>query len=179
MNHSWDFWWMTSFERHTDVPICVGWNSCTIEDHLLQQASGYMKNICLPPGRLYSCWDIEGFSDSGRGVWAALCHSNIWSGCNKACSKIQEKEAPQYDNVFICFWAFHIILAYFSGIGFVLANSGGPEVLIGTGVLAPGSCNGFLSDKHYDQWARLHPLLANSTQSYISGVFSHIMALCK
>ncbi len=80
----------------------------------------------------------------------------------KPALKIQEEEAPQYDNTLICFGAFHIILAYFSGIGFVLAKSSGPEVLIETGVLALGSCNGFLSGRHYNQCKRLHPLLANS-----------------
>ncbi len=43
----------------------------------------------------------------------------------------------------------------------LLAKSGGLEVLIEKGMLAPGSCNGLNSDRHYNWYQRLHPLLAN------------------
>ena len=57
-----------------------------------------------------------------------------------------------YDNVFICFGPFHILLAYFGGLGYILDGSGGPELLTETGVLAAGSLNGFLKGKHYTRY---------------------------
>ncbi len=66
----------------------------------------------------------------------------------KPAIQMQVKDSPLYDNVFICFGAFDIILAYFAGIGFVLAESGGTEILVETELLASGSLNGFLAGKH-------------------------------
>ncbi len=71
---------------------------------------------------------------------------------------MQIEESPRYGNVFICFGAFHITLVYFAGIGFVLAESVGTEILVETEVLASGSLNGFLAGKHYNRCKRLHPL---------------------
>ncbi len=132
-----------------------------------------MKNICLPPTRLDVVAEILKVSQKV----ADECGQSYV--IVKPALKIQEEEAPQYDNTLICFGAFHIILAYFSGIGFVLAKSSGPEVLIETGVLALGSCNGFLSGRHYNQCKRLHPLLANSMHILHFRTSSHIMALCQ
>ncbi len=90
------------------------------------------------------------------GVW--YC-DDIAAG--KPAVQMQVEERPLYGNVFICFGAFHITLAYFAGIGFVLAESGGTEIIVETEVLASGSLNGFLAGKHYNRCKRLNPLLAN------------------
>ena len=74
--------------------------------------------------------------------------------------QIQSEEAPLYDNVFVAFGPFHTELAYFGVLGHYLDASGGPEILIEQGVLAPGSLSGFLLGKHYNRCKRLHPLLA-------------------
>ena len=42
-------------------------------------------------------------------------------------------------------------MAYFSAIVYTLEEPGGPQILTGTEVLAPGSLNGFLSGKHYNR----------------------------
>ncbi len=75
---------------------------------------------------------------------------------------MQAEESPLYGNVCICFGAFHITLAYFAGIGFVLAESVGTEILVETEVLASGSLNGFFAGNHYNRCKRLHSLLANA-----------------
>ena len=65
--------------------------------------------------------------------------------------QIQLAEAPLFDNVFICFGAFHIMLAYFASLGYLLDGSGGPDILTESEVLAAGSLNGFMSGKHYNR----------------------------
>ena len=62
--------------------------------------------------------------------------------------QFQAEESPTFDNVFICFEAFYIYLAYFSAIGYFVAESGGPPILIDSSVLASGSLSGFISGKH-------------------------------
>ena len=89
----------------------------------------------------------------------------------KPALQIQAQEAPFYDNVFICFGAFHICLAYFGCLGYFLNGSGGPNILTENDVLAPGSLNGFLLGKHYNRCKRFHPLLATAMQSFHFNAF--------
>jgi hypothetical protein len=75
---------------------------------------------------------------------------------------IQVQESPRFDNVFICFGTFHIYMAYFATLGYILEASGGPDVLCNAEVLAQGSMNGFLSGKHFNRCKRIHPLFATA-----------------
>ena len=93
----------------------------------------------------------------------------------KLALQIQAEEAPKYDDTFIHFGAFHTALAYFSSIGYILEESGGPQILIESGVLASGSLNGFLSGRHYNRCKRLHPLLALGFQMLH---FQHFIDTC-
>ncbi len=65
----------------------------------------------------------------------------------KPAIKKQAEKSPLYDNVFICFGTFYIRLAYFTGIGFAMAESGVTEILVETGVSTSGFLNGFLAGK--------------------------------
>ncbi len=49
------------------------------------------------------------------------------------------------------FGAFHILLAYFATLGYLIDCSGGSEILTEADVLAPGSVNGFLKGNHYNR----------------------------
>jgi hypothetical protein len=69
---------------------------------------------------------------------------------------IQAEEVPRYDNIFICFGPFHILLAYFGALGHILDGSGGPHILMDVEVLGSGSLNGFLLGKHYNRYCLLH-----------------------
>ena len=64
-------------------------------------------------------------------------------------SETGAETGPTYNNVFICFGPFHIELTYFDALGHFLDCSGGPEILTETGVIAPGSLNGFIRGKHF------------------------------
>jgi len=82
----------------------------------------------------------------------------------KPALQIQSLEAPRFDNVFVCFGAFHIELAYFSSLGYIIEEPGGPQTLADTDVLASGSMNRLLSGKHFNRCKRLHPLLATAVR---------------
>jgi hypothetical protein len=158
-----DLLWMMSTTLCEKVPMWIGWNSSLTEDPLPQQKIGFMRNMCLPPTRLDVVKETMNVSQKvGEETGQPYTIVSYDLAVAKLALKLQAEEAPQYYNLFICFGAFHITLTYFSGIGFILSESGGPEILIGTSVLAPGSLNGFLTGRHYNSCKRLHILLANS-----------------
>ena len=78
----------------------------------------------------------------------------------KVAYQIQATESPAFDAVFINLGAFHIEMAYFNAIGKYINESGGPYILIESGVLASGSLHGFIKGKHYNRCKRIHMLLA-------------------
>ena len=47
----------------------------------------------------------------------------------KLAIQIQAEESTVYDNIFVCFGAFHVQMAYFAALETFLADSGGPQVL--------------------------------------------------
>ena len=82
----------------------------------------------------------------------------------KPALQIQSTEAPKYDNLFICFGPFHIMMSYFGSVGYLIDSSGGPEILVDADVLASGSLTGFLKGKHFNRCKRLHLLFATALQ---------------
>jgi len=67
---------------------------------------------------------------------------------------------PEFDNLFVLFGVFHILMCLFRAIGRFLAESGGPVMLTDSGVLAPGSLRGFIECYNYNRCKRLHQMLA-------------------
>ena len=111
-----------------------------------------MENINLPPTRL----DVVAETLRRTQKVAEECGDQTVVvtydlAIAKLALQIQATEAPQYDNIFICFGPFHIILAYFACLGHYLDGSGGAEILTETAVLAGGSLNGFLNGKHFNR----------------------------
>ena len=92
----------------------------------------------------------------------AIVHYNL--GIAKPALQIQAQESPRYDNVFICIGIFHLAMAYFGSLGYILESSGTVEALCHSNVLASGSVKCFLSGKHFNHCKRLHPLLATAIQ---------------
>ena len=60
------------------------------------------------------------------------------------------------------FGAFHIEGSIFSAIGKLIERSGGPYLLIESGVIAPGSMNRFLKGKMYNHCRRGHKILSTA-----------------
>ena len=78
----------------------------------------------------------------------------------KPACQLQDTMQPKFDNVFICFGAFHIMFRYLSAVGQIIDGSGAAHILIESGALTKGSINAFLTGKHYNQCRRMHVLLA-------------------
>ena len=130
-----------------------------------QQIVGYVENMGLPPTRL----DVAAETLQIAQSVAAECDEpyalvNYDLAIAKPALQMQANESPKHDNVFVCFGAFHIQMAYFGAIVYALEEPGGQQILTDTEVLAPGSLNGFLSGKHYNRCRRLHVLLATAIQ---------------
>ena len=78
----------------------------------------------------------------------------------KMAMQIQDEERPKYDKVFISLGPFHIKSCFMGILGQLIAESGGPFVLIESGVLAKGSLLGFRLGKNYKRCVKLNELLA-------------------
>ena len=73
----------------------------------------------------------------------------------KIAKKIQNEEPDEFKDVFVMFGAFHIEGSIFSAIGKIVEGwSGGPYLLIESGVIAPVSTNIFLKGKMYNRCRR-------------------------
>jgi hypothetical protein len=155
--------WMILSTLPKPVPMWAPWNSLITADKLPQQNVCYLQNISLPPTRLDVVAETlriaQKVASECKEKYAVVTYD---LGIAKPASQIQAAESPQFDNVFIMFGAFHIMMAYFSSIGFFIDGSGGDTIMLDSEVLASGSLNGFLSGKHFNRCKRLHPMLATS-----------------
>ena len=59
----------------------------------------------------------------------------------KPACQLQDTIQPKYDNVFVCFGAFHIMFRYLSAIGYLVDSSGAGHILMESGALTKGSLN--------------------------------------
>lgn len=148
-----DCLWMMCMESHP-TPLWTGWNSLITVDVLPQQRVLYLENITLPPTRndvVLETMKIAQEIAEECGEDYMLVHYDL--AIARPALQIQAAEAPRFDNLFIAFGPFHISLAFFGALGYLIDSSGGPEVLTESGVLASGSLNGFLSGKHYNRYS--------------------------
>ena len=145
-----DILWMISMALGP-TPMWTGWNAQLTHDPLPLQNVAYMENISFPPTRLDVIADTLKISQKVAqecGEPYAVVTYDL--AVAKPALQIQAQESPLYDNVFICFGAFHICLAFFGALGHLLDGSGGPNILTESDVLAPGSLDEFLLGKHYN-----------------------------
>ena len=132
--------WMLSCALREDTPMWWGWNSMVHTDELPQQIVGYMENIDLPSTRQDVVQETLCRSQivaQQCGEQFAIVHYDL--AIAKPALKIRAQESPKYDNIFICSGTFHIAMAYFGSLGYILESSGGPQILCDSGILAPGS----------------------------------------
>ena len=117
--------------------------------------STLQENITFPPTRLDVVMETMKISQkvaSECDEAYMVVHYDL--AIAKPALQIQATESPRFDNLFIAFGPFHFCLAYFGAIGHFIENSGGPEILTESDVLAPGSLNGFISGRHYNRYVR-------------------------
>ena len=93
---------------------------------------------------------------TGCGETYAVVHYDL--AVAKLAIQIQAEESPVYDNICVCFEAFHVQMTYFEAIGTFLTDSGESRVLTDVSVLARCSLNGFLSGRPHNSYKRIHVL---------------------
>ena len=65
----------------------------------------------------------------------------------KQAYRIQDKEAPVHDKLFIKVGGMHSRMSWYSSLGYFISDSGLPYVLLNSEILGTGSLNGFLKGK--------------------------------
>ena len=78
----------------------------------------------------------------------------------KVAMQIQAKESPRFHNLFIAMGTFHLEMAFFNALGKYIEESGGPYILVESGVIASNSVKNFLNLNSYNRRKRLHGLLS-------------------
>ena len=158
-----DLLWMMShaFDDTDRTPMWIGFNAIGYQDHLPKQEVRYMPNLRHPITSL----DVIHETLVTAQKCALECEQQYAVvsydlNAAKPAMQIQVAEIPKFDNVFIMPGTFHIEMALFKAIGKIISDSGGPDMLTDTDVLAPGSLNGFLSGRHFNRCKRLHPIFA-------------------
>ncbi len=147
-----------------------GLSSLVTEDSLPLQQIGYIKTIEHLPTRLdvvkeTLVWSKKVASECGDS-YAIVTYDLAIA---KPALQMQAQESPRFGNVFFCFGAFHISMAYFSGLGHILEFSGGTEISCATDILATCSVRGFVGRKHFNHCKHIHPCSLLPYKSSISG----------
>ena len=158
-----DVAWTVCCKTNKGTPMWSGWNSTITKDDLPAQKIGYLANIGAPPTQ----HDVVNETMKRNVTLAEECKEDYMAttydlAIAKPASQLQDTMKPKYDNIFVCFGAFHIKFRYLSAIGYLLDGSGAAHILMESGVLGKGSINAFLSGKHFNQARRMHVLLATS-----------------
>ncbi len=159
------------------TPMYSGFNALVHVDLLPVQHLAYMKNLNLPITRK----DVIAETLKISQQVAKECGDDYTVvtydlAAAKPAIQIQEVEHPRFDNVFICFGAFHIFLAFFGSLGYIIDGSGGPHVLTETNVLASGSLNGFILGKHYNWYVIDEKLYRMINIVYIYNIYQILIS---
>lgn len=147
--------------QKTDVPMWGGFNARIHQDRLKKQVVHYMPNLNQPITKNEVVADtmrtaLKCAEECGQTYGLVTYDLDV----AKTAHKIQVTDQAEFNNLFIMFGVFHILMCLFRAIGKVIAESGGPAMLTDSGVLAPGSLNGFIECYSYNRCKRLHPMLA-------------------
>ena len=115
-----------------NTPMWHGWNSVVTEDDLPSQTLTYMEPVGKPPTRLDV---VQHTMDTAIRV-ADECHDSYIPvmydlAIAEPALQIQSCKSPMFDRLYVCFRAFHIKLAYFKCLGYILSGSSGDHVLSG------------------------------------------------
>ena len=166
-----DFTWMTSFNLLENTPMWTGWNTEQFIEEYSRQRVEYMQDIPFPPTRTdvvkETIVQSKRVSQECGSTFAIITYDLAIA---KIAKKIQNEEPDEFKDVFIMFGAFHIEGSIFSAIGKLIEGSGGPYLLIESGVIASGSMNRFLKGKMYNGCRRGHIILSTA-MGYISSLF--------
>ena len=154
--------WMMGHAHNAErLPMWAGFNAKFHKDKIQKQDVYYLPNLEHPPTENEVV--IETMKISQR--CAEECKQNYALvtydlDVAKRAVKIQNTESPTFDNLFVMFGIFHIMICLFRCIGKFIEESGGPDLLSESDCLAPGSTKGFLKCTTFKRCKRVHSLLA-------------------
>ena len=77
----------------------------------------------------------------------------------KQAYRIQEKEKPKFDKLFVKIGGMHCRMSYYAAVGYFLAGSGLLEIPCDCDLLGSSSITGFQTGRHYNRCERIHPIL--------------------
>ena len=98
-----------------EIPMWVVWNTLATADSEMKQRVCYMKHIQLPPNRVDVVREtlkrLQAVSRECRQMYTIVTYDLAIA---KIAKQIQSEDFPQFDDAFLMFGAFHIILISFS-----------------------------------------------------------------
>jgi len=154
-------WMMGHCLGANDMRMWSGFNARFHQDALPKQNVYYMPNLDKAPTKddvVAETMRISKRCAEECGQMYALVTYDL--DVAKKAHKIQVTDQPEFDDVFIMFGMFHIQLCHFRSIGKMIAESGGPELLIESGVLASNSLRGLIECYNFNRCKRLHQMFA-------------------
>lgn len=149
------------------LPMWAGFNAKFHKDQIQKQDVYYLPNLEQPPTENEVV--IETMKISQR--CAEECEQNYALvtydlDVAKRAVKIQNTESPTFDNLFVMYGIFHIMICLFRCIGKFVEESEDPDLLSESGCLAPGSTKGFLKCTTFKRCKRVHSLLALAMETF-------------
>ena len=143
------------------VPMWLGFNSMTHVDNLPKQTVHYMPNL----NKAITSNDVVRETmrvalSCARECGQAYGLVTYDLDVAKTAMRIRSSDMDEFKDLFIMMGSFHIFICFFRAVGKLIEESGLPELLVDSGVLAPGSLHSFLECKNYNRCRRLHPMLA-------------------
>ena len=159
-----DFLWVFSskFDETNSIPMWVGWNSRNDASSFDQkQKIFYLPQINQSPTShsvvLETMKRSQQLAKESKIKEIAVTYDLAIA---KVAMQIQAKESPRFDNLFIAMGTFHLEMASFNALGKYIEESGGPYILVESGVIASNSVKNFLNLNSYNRRKRLHGLLS-------------------
>ena len=152
--------YMLKHNASESIPMWCGFNSQIANDPLPKQEVYYMANLNRP---ITDC-DVVVQTMRTSMKCAKQCGQKYGLvtydlDVAKMVFRILASNA-KFNHLFIMCRAFHIFMCYLRAIGKIIADSGGPAMLMDSEVLVPGSLSSFLECKNYNRCKHLHPMLA-------------------
>ena len=154
---------MMAANLFSKTPMWVGWNTERYSEPIKKQVTRYMQNIRLPPTREDVVKETLKRSQEVAkkcGDKYAIATSDL--AVPKTARQIHIQNSPKFDDCFIQFGQFHIILSLFSSIVKVLEGSSAAYLLSKAKIIAGGSIHKFLWGKSYSRCLRGNLLLASN-----------------
>ncbi|CAH0731408.1 unnamed protein product, partial [Brenthis ino] len=158
-------WILRHFIDKPRIPSWVGFNSIFHESTSCKQKIAYLTTINSSPTNssvvLETMKQAQQIALECKEPYMEITYDLAIA---KVALQIKSTEKPRFDNLFIHFGSFHIMMAYFKAVGKFIDNCGISDLMVNCGLLASGSVNSFITGKHFNRCKRLHPLLSLSLQ---------------